>query len=358
MQNNSNLLGFGGFLLGLGIGWLAFTALNVSLNLFAWLLIIIGVATVIGGLVSFAGLSLPIGNVIGSFSGGLVLALFLTSGFQIISDFTGIWDGSGDYKAEDTLIFTGAAIQDRVYFECDNFNGPVTVNTWAKNEYDVSLKIKAKGRTVQTAENLIDGLDIELDEEPVSEQLRLILAYDIPSNQRSQLSIEVTVNLPSDADIGLQLESSNGAINLSNINGSALILDTSNGGLNLVKVFAENIDASTSNGRIQGTFEAPVASLSTSNGGIDVTIPGNIAATYILETSNGGVDVKVSRTTDIGFDLDVTSSNGEIDINLPNLDYSTNTKNRKVAKTEDYALKNVKIDLEISTSNGNVDVFS
>ncbi|NIU84683.1 MAG: hypothetical protein GWN64_14720, partial [Candidatus Thorarchaeota archaeon] len=58
------------------------------------------------------------------------------------------------------------------------------------------------------------------------------------------------------------------------------------------------------------------------------------------------------------FDLEVTSSNGDIDINLPNLDYSTNTKNRKVAKTEDYALKNVKINLEISTSNGNVDVYS
>ncbi len=357
MQNNSNLLGFGGFLLGLGIGWLIFTALNVSLNLFAWLLIIIGVATVIGGLVSFAGLSLPIGNVIGSFSGGLILALFLTSGFQLFSDF-GIWDGSGDYKAEDMLIFTGTALQDRVYFECDNFNGPVTVNSWEKNEYDVSLKIKAKGRTVQAAENLIDGLDIELDENQVSGQLRLILAYDIPSTQRPQLSIEVTVNLPSDADIGLQVESSNGAIHLSNINGSGIFLDTSNGGLNLVNVFAENIDASTSNGRIQGTFEAPAASLSTSNGGIDVNIPGNIAATYIFETSNGGVDVKLTRTTDIGFDLEVTSSNGDIDINLPNLDYSTNTKNRKVAKTEDYALKNVKINLEISTSNGNVDVYS
>ncbi|NIU84684.1 MAG: DUF4097 family beta strand repeat protein, partial [Candidatus Thorarchaeota archaeon] len=103
-----------------------------------------------------------------------------------------------------------------------------------------------------------------------------MLAYDIPSTQRPQLSIEVTVNLPSDADIGLQVESSNGAIHLSNINGSGIFLDTSNGGLNLVNVFAENIDASTSNGRIQGTFEAPAASLSTSNGGIDVNIPGNI----------------------------------------------------------------------------------
>lgn len=358
MQNNSSLLGFGGFLLGLGIGWFVFTTLNVSLNLFAWLLIIIGVATVIGGLVSFAGLSMPIGNVIGSFSGGLVIALFLTSGFQLISDFTGVWNISGDYRAEDTLIFTGTAIQERVYFECDNFNGPVTVNTWAKNEYDVSLKIKAKGRTVQAAENLIDSLDIELDEKQVSEQLRLILTYNIPSNQRSQLSIEVIANLPSDADIGLQVESSNGAVNLSNINGSGIFLDTSNGGLNLVNVFAENIDASTSNGRIQGSFEAPAASLSTSNGGIDITIPGNIAAEYILETSNGGVEVKVTRTKDIGFDLDVTSSNGNIDINLPNLDYSTDTKNRKVAKTEDYALKTLKIDLEISTSNGNVDVYS
>jgi DUF4097 and DUF4098 domain-containing protein YvlB len=318
MENNSSSLGFGGFLLGLGIGWFVFTSLEVSLN----------------------------------------LLLFLTSGFTLISDFPGFGEISGDYKAEDILIFTGTAVQDRVYFECDNFNGPITVSAWTKNEYDVSLKIKAKGRTVQAAENLIDGLDIELIEEQVSGQLRLVLVYDIPSNQRSQLSIEVTVNIPSNAEIGLQLESSNGGITLSDIKGSGIILATSNGGLTFENVYVDSIDASTSNGRIQGTFEAPIGVFSTSNGGIDVTIPGNISAEYTFGTSNGGVDVTVIKTTDIGFDLDVTSSNGDIDINVPNLDYSADTKNRKVAKTENYDLKNVKIAITISTSNGNVDLQS
>jgi len=355
LMKESAGLGFGAFLLGLGLGWYIFRTMEISSYVFAWILIIAGAGVVVSALISWGRPRLPLRGLVSGLMGGLILSLFITSGFGFIGDIVDV-GVSGDYKAEETKSFSGVAMADRIYLEVDNFNGPIRVSTWGKDEYSIDLTIKAKGTTQKEAEKNLDEFKINFDERLVQGQMRLILNYDISPSARSKYSIEVEAILPVQAGIELDLDSSNGGIYLTDIEGDRLIMDTSNGELVFVNVFAEHITGETSNGQIRGDLEAPDTSLSTSNGKIDLTIPCTVSGEYDVRTSNGAIELIVSPSPQVGYDLDLSTSNAGIDIDLSDLDYSQNQRTRKAAKTEGFSGKSVQIVIEASTSNGSIDV--
>jgi DUF4097 and DUF4098 domain-containing protein YvlB len=347
--SKSSGLGFGGFLLGLGIGWIVFSYFELTSNLFAGLMILLGIVIIGSSLFKSQLPRFDFGGLLGGIIGGLILSLIFTSGFGF---FTDIFDeGSiGGYTAHDTKTFTGATTANSISLNIDNFNGPIRVSTWSKNEYSVKLNIKAK------RENYLDDLKIDLDITETQMTQGISLGYDIPQTSHSRYSIEVEVFLPTDASINLNLLSSNGGIILSDIIGEHMTLRTSNGAIEINEVYAEVIDGVTSNGALSGTFEAPDTSLSTSNGAIDITLPCTISGNYRLSTSNGRIDLELSSNSQVGYDLELSTSNGGIDVDIPDLEYSTNQPIRKVAKTENFATKNVKIKIDANTSNSNIDV--
>jgi len=347
-------LGFGGFLVGLGVGWFVFTTFDVSSNLFAWLMIIGGAAVVVSSLVSRTRFGRGTGGLVGGVIGGLILSLIFTTGFGFIDIFNG---GSlGTYRAETTESFTGAMTADSVYLSVDNFNGPVSVSTWDRSEYSVELLIKAKGTTTSQAEKNLEDFVIDFEESVVQGQGRLVLGYGIPVTSYNKYSVQVEVFLPADAVIDLELESSNGAMSLKDLVGGEIQLDTSNGAFAFDNVYAESINAETSNGAISGDFEAPDTYISTSNGAIDLTLPCTVTGEYILRTSNGQVDLSVSSSSDVGYDLDASTSNGVVSIGLPNLDYSVNQRTSKEARTVGFEGKEIQITLDVSASNGSMDI--
>lgn len=335
-MSNSPSLGFGGLLIGLGVGWFIFTTFDVSSNLFAWLMIIGGAAVIVSSLVSRTRFGRRTGGLVGGVIGGIILSLFITTGFGFIDLFDG---GSlGTYRAETTESFTGAMTADSVYLSVDNFNGPISVSTWDKSEFSVELLIKAKGTTTSQAEGNLEDFVIDFDESVVQGQGRLVLGYGIPVTSYNKYSVQVEVFLPADAVIDLELESSNGAMSLKDVVGGEIQLDTSNGVFTFDNVYAESINAETS------------------NGAIDLTLPCTVTGEYVLRTSNGQVDLSVSSSSDVGYDLDASTSTGVVSIGLPNLDYSVNQRTSKEARTVGFEGKEIQITLDVSTSNGNVDV--
>ncbi len=279
----------------------------------------------------------------------MVLSLIFTSGFSF---FTGVFNGDsfGSYTAHDTQTFKGAITASRISLEIDNFNGPISVSTWSKNEYSVELEIRAR------REEYLDDLKIEFDIMEQTMTQGISLSYDIPSTSMSRYAIGVEVFLPADSLINLNLVSSNGGITLSDIEGDSVYLRTSNGALELNNVYAEEIDGETSNGALSGTFEAPDTSLSTSNGAIDINLPCTFSGNYRLHTSNARIDLKLSSSTQVGYDLDLSTSNANINVDVQNLEYTTNQQTRKATKTENFASKSVKITIDADTSNSNIDV--
>jgi len=347
-------LGLGGFLVGLGAGWVIFQKINVSGNLFAWILILAGVAVIASSLSLWKGRSTRYGGLVVGLVRGLILSLFITSGFVLL----GASDSgySVNYRAQDTRVFSGALTADSVLLDVNNFNGPITVSTWAKNEYSISALIKAKGNTDAEAEENLEKFEFDLDESLVGGKVRLVLRHNIVGTLMSRYSVQIEAHLPIDTTIDLDLDSSNGGIYLNDITGGVIKLDTSNGGLVFDSVEASRIDASTSNGPVSGRLDASDADISTSNGEVNLTLPCTKTSRYVLRTSNAGVDIRVSTSSDVGYDLDLSTSNGGIDIGLPNLDYTQNQKTSKEAHTEGFAGKAVKITIDASTSNGSIDV--
>jgi hypothetical protein len=376
-MSNSPSLGFGGFLVGLGVGWFVFTTFDVTSNLFAWLMIIGGAAVVVSSLVSRTSFGRRTGGLVGGVIGGLILSLVFTTGFGFIDMFDG---GSlGTYRAETTESFTGAMTADSIYLSVDNFNGPVSVSAWDRSEYSVELLIKAKGTTTSQAEKNLEDFVIDFDESVVQGQGRLVLGYGILETSYNKYSVQVEVFLPADAVVDLELESSNGAMSLKDLVGDEIQLDTSNGAFTFDNVYAESINAETSNGAISGDFEAPDTFISTSNGAIDLgaisgdfeapdtfistsngaidlTLPCTVTGEYILRTSNGQVDLSVSSSSDVGYDLDASTSNGVVSIGLPNLDYSVNQRTSKEARTVGFEAMEIQITLDVSASNGSMDI--
>ena len=108
--------------------------------------------------------------------------------------------------------------------------------------------------------------------------------------------------------------------------------------------------------RVRGTLEAPVTVISTSNEGIGLELPSTVTGRYILGTSNAGIGLKLSSSTSVGYDLDLSTSNGNIDFGLPNLDYSRNSRTSKRAQTVGFPAKPVQVIIDASTSNARVDV--
>lgn len=99
-------LGFGGFLLGFGIGWVVFRYFKVTSSFFAGLMILLGVVIIGSSLFKSQLSRFDVGGLFGGLIGGLILSLIFTSGFGFISDFGPSITGSGNVVTE-TYDFSG-----------------------------------------------------------------------------------------------------------------------------------------------------------------------------------------------------------------------------------------------------------
>jgi hypothetical protein len=345
-------LGFGGFLVGLGTGWMVFQEINVSGELFAWILIIAGTAVAASSLLFSSRRNRHFRGLIGGLTVGTIMSLMITSNFVLYGISSGGYSGS--YRAQDTIAFTGALTADSVLLDINSFNGPIEVSTWEKDEYSISALIKAKGTTDAEAEENLERFEFDLDESMILGKKRLVMRHNVASTMKSRYSVQIEAWLPVDATVDLDLDSSNGGIDLAEITGGVIDIRTSNGGIDFDDVTAGSVNAYTSNGRVDGSLEAPDVHIVTSNAHIGLDTPCTVTGNYVLRTINAGVHVSVSGSTGVGYDFDLSTSNGEVHVDLPDLDYTRNLITRKAARTRGFEEKAVRITISAITSNGGI----
>ncbi len=345
-------LGFGGFLVGLGASWMVLQEIHVSGELFAWILIIAGIGVVASSLLFSSRRNRHFGGLIRGLTVGTILSLMITSNFVLYGISSGGYSGS--YRAQDTVTFTGSLTADSVLLDVNSFNGPIQVSTWARDEYSISALIKAKGTTDAEAEEHLDRFEFDLDESSILGKKRLVLRHNVAGTMTSRYSVQIEVWLPADATIDLDLDSSNGGIDLAEIAGGVIDIRTSNGGIDFDDVAAGSVNAYTSNGRVNGSLEAPDVYIVTSNAHIGLDTPCTVTGNYVLRTSNSGVHVSVSGSTGVGYEVDLSTSNGDVHVDLPDLDYTRNLKATKAARTRGFEEKAVRITISATTSNGGI----
>ncbi len=353
-MSNRGAIGFGGFLLGIGLGYLLFRELNLTINNAAWVLIILGAAIVLSAVIRAVSPGLGLHRIVGGIAGGIIFALFLTQGISFFTGIIGVNNGYFPYSTTDVKTYTGASTPASVYLRLGAMNGEITLTTWDKQEYNIVATITARGSTQKEADDNLTNLGKDIVKVETSSKQSLTLVYNSPILINNSYQINVEVKLPANAKLDLDLTTSNGIVTISNVNGGSVTIHTSNGALHLNNVKADTLRGSTSNGPITGTFEATTCDLNTSNSPITIQIPSTMTGTYNFQTSNGNTYVTVGSTAE--YRLDASTSNGDVIFSIPNFTYSRDTRTSKAGQTIGYDLAQTKISMNVETSNGSVTV--
>jgi DUF4097 and DUF4098 domain-containing protein YvlB len=204
----------------------------------------------------------------------------------------------------------------------ESFNGSIEISAWDQDSVDIS------GTKYASTQERADDLKIETANTPDSVSVRAIR----PSERRNNMGARFVIKIPrstlldrittSNAPIRTmdgagpaRLRTSNGSIRVQDLRGS-VDAQTSNASVDLIDVEGDVI-AHSSNGHIhaeglRGGFDASTSNSSvkaeisrlsrsvrveTSNGGVELTLPADLAGDVRVNTSNSGITVRLPSST-------------------------------------------------------------
>jgi len=234
----------------------------------------------------------------------------------------------------------------------DNRNGPIEVRCdQDRGDIHVHAVKFARGLTLDDAQDHAGQIEVEMERDPADQGvLRLVSRVPYVDWNRGP-GTSFRIHMPPGAELHLETSngrvdatgcagqvvarSSNGTITIEKVQGTVdastsngrivardvdgnIRVRTSNGGIELERVGKESIEAVTSNGRIRIADARGEAALRTSNGSIEMrltSVPSNPRIRAV--TSNGHVDVELPG--DVSARLDMHTSNGRVTANLQGL---------------------------------------
>jgi len=173
-------------------------------------------------------------------------------------------------------------------------NGGVQVKGWDRSDTLVRAKVQTWGRTDAEAKGNASQVTVQAAGGTVSSS-----APDFGDNRGWAVSYEIFVP----HQTALELKAHNGGVSVSDVAGN-MNLQTVNGGLHLARI-AGNVVGTTQNGGVKveldGTrWDGNQLDLTTSNGGVNLTLPDNYSAHLETSTVNGGVHVDYPMTLPAG----------------------------------------------------------
>lgn len=164
-------------------------------------------------------------------------------------------------------------------------NGGVEVVGTARRDIRVKARIEAHARTEDRAEAIAEAVRIH------SEDGR-VFATGPDTGNREWWSVSFELEVPARMDLNLLAH--NGGLTVEGVTGT-LRLTTRNGGIHLASVNGDVV-AETGNGgvnvRLDGeAWEGKGLDVTTTNGGVEVVIPRDYSAHLVTGTTNGGIDI-------------------------------------------------------------------
>jgi hypothetical protein len=201
-----------------------------------------------------------------------------------------------------------------------NVNGGVTVEAWDRNEVQIAAEKEVRAGSDGAARKLMS--QIRIDVAPSPSGLRIDTRMPKREDGGGFLaelfngggtSAGVTYKLHVPRHVALDVEDSNGGIQLAGTLGNAH-LQTSNGGLTVREVSGD-ITLKSTNGAIGVTRSAGSLQAESTNGGIDAELMHLSGGDLRLATSNGAVAVRLPK--DARFSVDAETSNGGVRSDFP-----------------------------------------
>jgi hypothetical protein len=167
-------------------------------------------------------------------------------------------------------------------------NGGIHVEAWDKNEIRVRAKITLHDVDADEAGEVASAIAIDTDEQIVARG---------PEGRDQRWSVSYRLMVPAKSD--LALEAHNGGIAIEGVDGD-LEFSTQNGGISLANV-AGSVHGRTVNGGIEvdldgAAWKGEGLDVTTTNGGIDLAMPDGYSARLEMATVNGGVHSDLAET--------------------------------------------------------------
>jgi Putative adhesin len=185
-------------------------------------------------------------------------------------------------------------------------NGGVQVEGWDRNEIRVQSIVRANARSQARAKELATAVQIQVGGGRVS-------ASGPDTDGREWWSVSYRINVPRKND--LDLSARNGGITINGVAGN-LRFDTNNGGVKLSDL-AGNVRGSTRNGGLTVSltgrgWDGDGIDVSTTNGGVTLSIPDGYNAQLEARTMNGGfrTDYPITVTGDLNTRRGVSTALG------------------------------------------------
>ncbi len=164
-------------------------------------------------------------------------------------------------------------------------NGGIRVRGTGGSASHVRFRIVAHGRSEADAQDLLKEIEVTT----TNGQVR---ARGPRNRDGNGWSVDVEIESP--REMPLTLNTANGGIAIDGISGRTRF-ETANGGVSLTNV-AGDVRGRTTNGgltvRLDGQrWEGAGLDVETTNGGVQMTLPGGYNASLSAETQNGGLDI-------------------------------------------------------------------
>ncbi len=207
-------------------------------------------------------------------------------------------------------------------FTLENTNGRITVRSWDQPRIRVRAEKRVESRDADAARQAFAALRIVPT--VTSDGVQILTKYPRRSEgffdwlAGSNVSMSVTYEVTVPRSMNIDIDNTNGSIDISDVRGSARVSNT-NGHIELLRCSGD-VDAETTNGHIKAELAVVTPGkgvrLETTNGRITVAVPRSINARLDASTTNGRINTELPVTTT---EVHRTSLRGPINAGGPEL---------------------------------------
>ncbi len=190
-------------------------------------------------------------------------------------------------------------------------NGDVVcVGEEGRSDLTATVRIRAGGSTIDSANRALAAVEIVSEAEPGGEHR---FAWQWLETRRLDWGATVHFTLTVPADIGAQVETHNGDVKVTGLHG-ACTLHSHNGDI-VARVGAAPLYVSTHNGDVTAEASGPEITLESHNG--DIRLDAALAATLggAIETHNGSIHARFGENTSA--ELVCDTHNGRVESEIP-----------------------------------------
>lgn len=265
--------------------------------------------------------------------------------------------GAPGDEYEFTDVITGEfPSEGEIQVELATTNGRIEVNSAEQPGYTVEVVKRVRAASEEEArERAQDLYEFRQDGLLLSGRSKDSFAWRTPA------SCAFRLKLPRGRKASLTLDTANGRIEVTEMEGTKLVADTANGRVEVDGSSFGEASISTANGRIEYRGESNRLKADTANGRIEARLVGT--GSWEFETANGRIEVAVEKAPGVGYEVDVSTNMGNINVNgLDDAEVLCDDRRRRWgprryhARTPGFSEAAEKATIKASTSVGKVDI--